>query len=256
MAPLPPREQRHPFLRYQGLEYSDRDITDFEERLERIYNRGIHRVQVLDFGSMSMLMRDVLYARIRMEHRDGDRVVVFTSEAWGRVFDTKRPLFQLGGARRHLSWREFILALGLHTGEEMESPSFARDISTGGDFLGPPPSYTWIRDPVLRLCHRMMAHSIAGGLLLGGRAGLLSQVDMEVMTAKLVLLVTTASVTIVYFTILLVMLVAARLVMLVQKVTTVGVEGNAASIIKYICFTKDYKCCKILNDNRYVKDCC
>ncbi|GKA81997.1 hypothetical protein Tco_0788745 [Tanacetum coccineum] len=64
----------------------------------------------------------------------------------------------------------------------MESPGFARywsesermipgkgdlhdywrDISTDGDFLGPPPSYTLIRDPVLRLCHRMMAHSIAG----------------------------------------------------------------------------------------------
>ncbi|GJY50946.1 hypothetical protein Tco_0441793 [Tanacetum coccineum] len=37
-----------------------------------------------------------------------------------------------------------------------------RDISTDGDFLGPPPSYTLIRDPVLRLCHRMIAHSIAG----------------------------------------------------------------------------------------------
>ncbi|GKA04330.1 hypothetical protein Tco_0677111 [Tanacetum coccineum] len=36
-----------------------------------------------------------------------------------------------------------------------------RDISTDGDFLGPPPSYTLIRDLVLRLCHRMMAHSIA-----------------------------------------------------------------------------------------------
>nr|GEV27760.1 reverse transcriptase domain-containing protein [Tanacetum cinerariifolium] len=37
-----------------------------------------------------------------------------------------------------------------------------RSISTDGDFLGPPPSYTLISDPVLRLCHRMMAHSIAG----------------------------------------------------------------------------------------------
>ncbi|GJR90001.1 hypothetical protein Tco_0214012 [Tanacetum coccineum] len=35
-------------------------------------------------------------------------------------------------------------------------------ISTDGDFLGPPPSYTLIRYLVLRLCHRMMAHSIAG----------------------------------------------------------------------------------------------
>ncbi|GJT65625.1 hypothetical protein Tco_1017105 [Tanacetum coccineum] len=84
--------------------------------------------------------------------------------------------FQLGRARRRLSWRQFILALGLHTGEEMESPGFARywsesdriipgkgdlhdywrDISTGGDFLGPPPSYTLIKDPVLRLCHVCM----------------------------------------------------------------------------------------------------
>ncbi|GKD99411.1 hypothetical protein Tco_1387395, partial [Tanacetum coccineum] len=130
MAPLPPREQRHPFLRYRGLEYTDADIADFEERLERIYSREIH---------------------------------------------------QLGGARRRLSWRQFILALGLHTEEEMESLGFARywsesermilgkgdlhdywrSISTDGDFLGPPPSYTLIRDPMLRLCHRMMAHNIA-----------------------------------------------------------------------------------------------
>ncbi|GJR84584.1 hypothetical protein Tco_0155369 [Tanacetum coccineum] len=129
MAPVPPHEQRHPFLRYQGLEYTDVDIANFEERMV-------------------------------MEHRDDVGVVVFTSRAWGRLFDTRGPL--LGRARRRLSWRKFILALGLHIGEEMESPGFARDISTDGDFLGPPPSYTLIRDPVLRLCHRMIAHNIAG----------------------------------------------------------------------------------------------
>ncbi|GJT35563.1 hypothetical protein Tco_0925982 [Tanacetum coccineum] len=127
VAPLPLREQRHLFLRYQGLEYTDADIADFEERLERMV----------------------------MEHRDDAGVVVFTSRAWGRLFDTRGPLvwelileflrtlrfssymfyysveadyvkFQLGGARRRLSWRQFILALGLHTGEEMESLGFAR----------------------------------------------------------------------------------------------------------------------------------
>nr|GEX50872.1 hypothetical protein [Tanacetum cinerariifolium] len=167
------------FLGYEGLEYSDVDIDDFKERM-------------------------------RMEHRDDVDVVEFTSQAWGRLFDTRGPLvrelileffstlrfgevlfdldapgtiqFQLGGARRRLSWRQFILALGLHTREEMESLGFTRywsksermipekgdlqdywrSISTDGDFLGPPPSYTLIRDPVLRLCHRMMAHNIAG----------------------------------------------------------------------------------------------
>ncbi|GJR93001.1 hypothetical protein Tco_0265175 [Tanacetum coccineum] len=81
MAPLPPREQRHPFLRYQGFEYSDQDIDNFEERLERIHNKDTHRVQVLDFEGMLELMRDVLYARMLMEHRDDDEVVVFTSQA-------------------------------------------------------------------------------------------------------------------------------------------------------------------------------
>ncbi|GKB29809.1 hypothetical protein Tco_0869210 [Tanacetum coccineum] len=40
--------------------------------------------------------------------------------------------------------------------------NYWRDISTDGDFLGPPPSYTLIKDLILRLCHRMMAHSITG----------------------------------------------------------------------------------------------
>nr|GEX80338.1 hypothetical protein [Tanacetum cinerariifolium] len=143
--------------------------------------------------------------RMRMEHRDADRVVVFTSQVWSRVLETRGPvvkelileflstlrfrevlldldalgtiLFQLRGARRHISWMEFILALGLHTREEMEYWSenermvlgkgdlrdYWRDISTDGDFLGPSPSYTLIRDLVLRLFHKMMAHSIAGG---------------------------------------------------------------------------------------------
>ncbi|GKB30717.1 hypothetical protein Tco_0870118, partial [Tanacetum coccineum] len=82
MEHLPPREQRHPFLRYQGLEYTDVDIADFEERLERIHDRDMHRVQVVDFQGMPELMRDVLDARMLMEHRDDRGVVVFTSRAW------------------------------------------------------------------------------------------------------------------------------------------------------------------------------
>ncbi|GJR76341.1 hypothetical protein Tco_0088706 [Tanacetum coccineum] len=141
---------------------------NYESRLERIYSREIHRVQVVDFQGMPELLRDGLFVRMAMEHRDEAGVVIFTSQAWGRLFGTRGPLC--------------ILALGLHTGEEMESPSFARywsksermilgkgdlhdywrDISTDGDFLGPLPSYTLIRDPILGCCHWMMAHSIAG----------------------------------------------------------------------------------------------
>ncbi|GKC47813.1 hypothetical protein Tco_1065535 [Tanacetum coccineum] len=152
---LPPREQRHRFVSYKRLEYTDSDIANFKSRLERIYSQEIYRVHVVDFQGMPKLLRDGLFARMAMEHHD-----------------------EAGGARRHLSWRQFIL----HTEEEMKSLGFARywsesermipgkgdphdywrDISTDGDFLGPPPSYTLIRDPILRLCHRMMAHNIAG----------------------------------------------------------------------------------------------
>ncbi|GJX16813.1 hypothetical protein Tco_0217645 [Tanacetum coccineum] len=114
MTALPPREQRHPFLRVPLV-----------------------RELILEFFS-ALRFREIL---LNLDAPDTIQ-------------------FQLGGAKRHLSWRQFILALGLHTGEEMKSPDFARDISTDGDFLGPHPSNTLIRDPMLRLCHRMMAHSI------------------------------------------------------------------------------------------------
>nr|GEX41752.1 hypothetical protein [Tanacetum cinerariifolium] len=105
---------RYPFLKYQGLEYYNRDISDFKERM-------------------------------LMEHRDDDEVVVFTSQAWVRVFETRRPLVRELILELLSTFRfgEVLLALGLHTWEEMESPDFARD-------------------PLLRLFHRMMAHSIAG----------------------------------------------------------------------------------------------
>ncbi|GKA19972.1 hypothetical protein Tco_0699887 [Tanacetum coccineum] len=162
---LPPREQRHRFLRYEGLEYPDTDIVDFEGRLARIHMREVHRVPVFDFGGLPDLMAEGLTARMTMEHRDEAGVSVFT-----------------GRARRRMSWRQFILALGLHMKEEMQTAGFgvywaesARQILNKGDlrdywmgissvrdFLGTAPSYTAIRDPILRPCHRLIACSIAG----------------------------------------------------------------------------------------------
>ncbi|GJU58763.1 hypothetical protein Tco_1236529 [Tanacetum coccineum] len=93
---LPPRQQRHMFLRYEGLEYLDTDIVDFEGRLARIHKREVHRVPVLNFGGLPHLMAEGLSGRMLMEHHD---------EA--------------------------------------------------------APSYTLIRDSILRLCHRLIACSIA-----------------------------------------------------------------------------------------------
>ncbi|GJV07469.1 hypothetical protein Tco_1345125 [Tanacetum coccineum] len=207
---LPPHEQRHRFLRYEGLEYPDTDIADFEERLARIHRREVHRVLVFNFRGLLDLMAEGLSGRMLMEHHDEDGVSVFISRAWRRMLDIRGPLvhelileffntfrfgqaildldtpgtlqFQLGGARREMSWRQFILALGLHTEEEMQTTGFGvywaksarqipekgdlRDywmgISSARDFLGTALSYTLIRDPILRLCHRLIACSIVG----------------------------------------------------------------------------------------------
>nr|GFA12248.1 hypothetical protein [Tanacetum cinerariifolium] len=60
--------------------------------------------------------------------------------------------FQLRGTRHSMTWRQFILALGLHTTEEMEEDRLEH---TGA------PSYTYIRDPFRRLCHRLISYSIS-----------------------------------------------------------------------------------------------
>ncbi|GJT41315.1 hypothetical protein Tco_0941180 [Tanacetum coccineum] len=156
---LPPRDQRHQYLRYARLQYTDDDIVDFETRLARIYRREVHKVQVFNFGGLPNFMAEGLSARMLMEHKDAQGVSLF-GEA---VLDLDTPgalQFHLGGARRHLSWKHFILALGLHTTEDMETVGFG--ISFAGDFLGIAPSYTSIRDLILRLCHRLIACSIAG----------------------------------------------------------------------------------------------
>ncbi|GKG19974.1 hypothetical protein Tco_0379775, partial [Tanacetum coccineum] len=58
--------------------------------------------------------------------------------------------FQLGWVRHRISWRQFILAVGLHTVEEMETVGFSLYLAESG------------RDPMLRLCHRLIACSIVG----------------------------------------------------------------------------------------------
>ncbi|GJX00472.1 hypothetical protein Tco_0184385 [Tanacetum coccineum] len=141
---LLPRDQRHFFLKFKRLEYTDADITDFEDR---------GRV------CLPAVVRD---GYLRLEDH------WYMSLSWSSL--------------EHLGSREFTLAMGLHTTEKMESARFGtywadsarqipnngdlsaywRGISSKGDFLGSVPSYTTIRDPMLRLCHRLIACSIAG----------------------------------------------------------------------------------------------
>ncbi|GJW87349.1 hypothetical protein Tco_0162689 [Tanacetum coccineum] len=142
------------------------------ESNSRPYRATLNQVYVLDFEGLTPEMRQDLAVRLRMVY-SGEGQQVFVSHAWRRLF---------GGARRRMTWRQFILALGLHTEQEMAEAGFGAywagsdrlipdkgdlrdywmEISSGRDFLGPAPSYVLIRDPVRRLCHRMIAYSISG----------------------------------------------------------------------------------------------
>ncbi|GKA50040.1 hypothetical protein Tco_0743113 [Tanacetum coccineum] len=113
MAPLPHRDLRHPWLRYQ--------VDGYDE--------GQTLGDRLSYGCIA--------------GDDGDGL--FNSLCGGGC---------LSGARRRMAWRQFILALGLHSEEEMAKPGF-------GAYWAFFP-YVHIRDPMRRLCHRMIACSISG----------------------------------------------------------------------------------------------
>ncbi|GKB39504.1 hypothetical protein Tco_0884446 [Tanacetum coccineum] len=209
MAPLPHHDLRHPWLRYQVDGYDEGIVHNYEQRLETIWGRPVNRVHVLDFVGLTDGMRQTLGDRLSMVYARDDGEALFTNHVWRRLFEVRAPLvrefileflstcrisnteirldvvdtlcFQLGGARRRMTWRQFILALGLHSEDEMAKPGFGAywsgservildkgdlrdywiEISSNMDFLGPAPSYVHIRDPIRRLCHRMIKCSIS-----------------------------------------------------------------------------------------------
>ncbi|GKC51133.1 hypothetical protein Tco_1073878 [Tanacetum coccineum] len=143
--------------------YTEEIVHDFKQRLEMIFGRQVNRVHILDFEGLTPNMRQDLAERLRMVYiRDDGQ--------------------ELGGARRSMTWRQFIIALGLHTTEEMAEEGFRAywlgservipdkgdlsdywvEISFRMDFLRDAPSYTYIRDPVWRLCHRLISYIISG----------------------------------------------------------------------------------------------
>ncbi|GJS03689.1 hypothetical protein Tco_0320197 [Tanacetum coccineum] len=118
---LPPRDQRHQYLRFEGLQYTDADIVDFETRL----------------------------GRMLMEHRDAQGQSVFTSRAWRRLFEIRGPLVHelileffstfrfkeaevMETARFGLYWVES----GRQISDKEDLSTYWREISSEGDFLG------------------------------------------------------------------------------------------------------------------------
>ena len=123
-----------------------------------IFFRKIFRVPVLDFEGVGLInggnAAASLHDRLEMVLRDEDDEVVFRSYVWERLFGIKEPLirelmleffstihyretdvelethdtlvFRMGGEPMQMSMREFVLAMGLHTEDEIQSPGFAR----------------------------------------------------------------------------------------------------------------------------------
>ncbi|GJZ94462.1 hypothetical protein Tco_0666665 [Tanacetum coccineum] len=159
----PPRDQRHQYLKFECLEYTDADIIDFEDRMGMIYYRGIHRVLVLDFESLSAMMVEGLTIRMFMKHRDAQGQIVFTNCAWRQCFEVE-AIIDIDDKAEEME----IVGFGLcwaksarQISNKGDLSAYWRGISSKGDIFGAPLSYTHIRDPMMRLCHRLIVCNIA-----------------------------------------------------------------------------------------------
>nr|GEZ46959.1 hypothetical protein [Tanacetum cinerariifolium] len=170
MAPLPQHNLRYPWVGYQVDGYDEGIMHSYKQWLETIWASRLTR---------------------RLFEVTGPFVREFILEFFStfRMSDTEMGLdvadilcSLLSEARRRMTWRQFILALGMHFKEEMAEPRFRAywfgskrlipnnkdlrdywiEISFDRDFLGPAPSYVYIKDPVRRLCYRMIAYSFSG----------------------------------------------------------------------------------------------
>nr|GEY99869.1 hypothetical protein [Tanacetum cinerariifolium] len=122
MPPLPYHDPRYPWLRYHVDGYDKGIIHSYEQRLETIWGRQINRVHILNFTGLTKDMRQTLGNRLSMIYSRDNGEVLFTSHAWRRLFEVRGPL--LGEVRMRMTWRQFILALGLHSEEETAEPGF------------------------------------------------------------------------------------------------------------------------------------
>ncbi|GJT53905.1 RNA-directed DNA polymerase, eukaryota [Tanacetum coccineum] len=100
-----------------------KDVSIYEYAISTLRTEGLNFYNICailaDFADMAPLPpRDQRHIWLCYQVEEYTKEIVHD-------FDQRLETI-FGGARRRLSWRQFILALGLHTGEEMESLGFAR----------------------------------------------------------------------------------------------------------------------------------
>nr|GEX30953.1 hypothetical protein [Tanacetum cinerariifolium] len=139
MAPLPPRDQRHLWLYYQVDGYTKEIVHDFEQRLQTIFERQVNRVHILYFEGLTPDRRQDLTERLR---------IVYTRD------DGHEEMAEGGFEAYWLGSNRVIPNQGDLSGYWIE-------IYSNKDFLRSAPSYTYIRDLVRRLYHRLISYSIS-----------------------------------------------------------------------------------------------
>ncbi|GJT34420.1 hypothetical protein Tco_0924839 [Tanacetum coccineum] len=107
-------------------------------------------------------------ARLSMRHRAAEGLVVFTSHAWRRLYDIKGPLVRELMLEFFSTCRFDDMVLDLVTNGVLRTVTskgdlrgYWEEISSFGDFFTTVPSYLLIRDPLRRLYHCLIAHTIA-----------------------------------------------------------------------------------------------
>ncbi|GKC94325.1 hypothetical protein Tco_1159767, partial [Tanacetum coccineum] len=166
MAPLPHRDLRHPWLRYQVEGYDEGIVQNYKQRLETIWGRSVNQIHVLNFTGLTKGMRQTLGDRLSMIYTGDDRQALFTSHAWRRLFEIRGPLVREFIVEFLSTCRMSDMEMGLDGSERVipekrDLRDYKIEISSDRDFLGPASFYVFIRDPVRRLCHRMIDCSIS-----------------------------------------------------------------------------------------------
>ncbi|GJV45930.1 hypothetical protein Tco_1430466 [Tanacetum coccineum] len=134
------QDPNNPWLRYHIEEYTEQIRHSYEKRLETIWNRSVNRVHVLDFEGLTAEMRQDLVVRLRMVYFGEGQQQEMAEAGFGAYW---------AGSDRLIP-------------DKGDLSDYWMEISSDRDFLGPALSYVLIRDPVRRLCHRVIAYSISG----------------------------------------------------------------------------------------------
>nr|GFD20225.1 hypothetical protein [Tanacetum cinerariifolium] len=156
-------------------------VEELEERLQMVHRRhNGSAYYTSDVWSNLLRIRGPLVRELILEFFS----TIYFEDTHTELDRPTTLQFQLGGILRRMSMRDFICILGLHTLEDTrknyflayyrawltkcpekgELETYWRSISSGGTILmrSIAPSYTLIREPMRKMIHQLLSHSITG----------------------------------------------------------------------------------------------